>query len=139
MCRKASGAAFRSRVAVPRKNFRWLKGEALLTGYVSSPGTTRTFCKVCGSTLVSLFDAIPQRSGSRWAHLTTIRRFRRLSMYSSARKHRGSKSPINCHSSIASLRQRSPGPTARCPIRSSNCARPSVPRRGVAPATPDRE
>jgi len=56
MCRKATGAAFRSRVAVPRKNFRWLKGEELLTGYVSSPGTTRTFCKVCGSTLASLFD-----------------------------------------------------------------------------------
>ena len=56
MCRKMTGAAFRSRVAVPRKNFRWLKGEDLLTAYVSSPGTTRTFCKFCGSTLVSLFD-----------------------------------------------------------------------------------
>ena len=55
MCRKATGAAFRSRVAVPRKNFRWLQGQDLLTSYASSPGTIRTFCKVCGSTLVSLF------------------------------------------------------------------------------------
>ena len=55
MCRKATGAAFRSRVAVPRKAFRWIQGEHLLTGYASSPGTTRTFCQVCGSTMVSLF------------------------------------------------------------------------------------
>jgi hypothetical protein len=33
MCRKATGAAFRSRLAVPRKNFRWLRGEDLLTHY----------------------------------------------------------------------------------------------------------
>ena len=63
MCREATGAAFRSPVAVPRKNFRWLRGEELLTGYVSSPGTTRTFCKVCGSTLVSLFDDNPATLG----------------------------------------------------------------------------
>jgi hypothetical protein len=63
MCRKATGAAFRSRVAVPRKNFRWLIGERLLTHYVSSPTTTRTFCKVCGSTLVSLFHDNPETLG----------------------------------------------------------------------------
>ncbi|HTY57111.1 MAG TPA: GFA family protein [Candidatus Binataceae bacterium] len=63
MCRKATGAAFRSRVSLPRRNFRWLAGEDLLTGYVSSPGTTRTFCKVCGSTMVSLFDDDPETLG----------------------------------------------------------------------------
>ena len=31
MCRKATGAAFRSRLAVPRKNFRWTTSEDLLT------------------------------------------------------------------------------------------------------------
>ena len=50
-------------MAVPRKNFRWLTGEDFLTGYISSPGTTRTFCKVCGSTLVSLFDDNPETLG----------------------------------------------------------------------------
>ncbi|MGH7779192.1 MAG: GFA family protein [Candidatus Binataceae bacterium] len=60
MCRKMTGAAFRSRVAAPSENFRWTKGEALITRYVSSPGTTRTFCKICGSTLVSLFDDNPK-------------------------------------------------------------------------------
>jgi hypothetical protein len=63
MCRKATGAAYRSRVAVPRKNFRWLTGEDLLTYYDSSPTTTRTFCKVCDSTLVSLFHDDPQTLG----------------------------------------------------------------------------
>jgi hypothetical protein len=62
-CRKATGAAFRSRVAVPAENFRWVSGEDLLTRYVSSPGTIRTFCRVCGSTLVSLFDDNPKTIG----------------------------------------------------------------------------
>ena len=63
MCRKVTGAAFRSRVAVPRKNFRWVAGEDLLTLYASSPTTTRTFCKICGSTLVSLFHDNPETLG----------------------------------------------------------------------------
>ena len=63
MCRKVTGAAFRSRMAVPRNNFRWVTGENLLTYYDSSPTTTRTFCKVCGSTLVSLFHDNPEPLG----------------------------------------------------------------------------
>jgi len=63
MCRKATGAAFRTRVAVPANSFRWVSGEGLLSGYESSPGTTRTFCRVCGSTLVSLFTENPQTIG----------------------------------------------------------------------------
>jgi hypothetical protein len=63
MYRKATGAAFRSRVAVLRKNLRWVTGEGLLTYYDSSPTTTRTFCKVCGSTLVSLFHDNPETFG----------------------------------------------------------------------------
>jgi hypothetical protein len=63
MCRKMTGAAFRSRVAIPSENFRWVEGENLLTRYVSSPGTIRTFCRVCGSILVSLFDDNPKTLG----------------------------------------------------------------------------
>ena len=63
MCRKAHGAAFRSRAAVPAANFRWVQGEALLSGYRSSPGTTRTFCRVCGSNLISVFDDRPEVLG----------------------------------------------------------------------------
>jgi hypothetical protein len=63
MCRKVTGAAFRSRVAVASKNFRWISGEDLLTRYESSPGTIRTFCRVCGATLVSLFSDSPKTLG----------------------------------------------------------------------------
>jgi len=63
MCRKVTGAAFRSRVAVPAKNFRWTSGENLLTRYESSPGNIRTFCRICGSTLVSLFPDNPDSIG----------------------------------------------------------------------------
>jgi len=48
---------------VPAESFRWISGESLLSRYESSPGTTRTFCKVCGSTLVSLFTENPQTIG----------------------------------------------------------------------------
>ena len=63
MCRKVTGAAFRSRVAVPYKNFSWTSGENLLTRYESSPGTLRIFCRVCGATLISLFDDNPNTIG----------------------------------------------------------------------------
>jgi hypothetical protein len=56
MCRKAHGAAFRTRAAVRVADFRWLAGEGLLTHYESSPGEYRTFCRVCGSNLVTKFD-----------------------------------------------------------------------------------
>jgi hypothetical protein len=69
MRRKVTGSAFRSRLAVPRKNFRWLTGEDLLTLDISSPTTTRTFCKVCGSTLVSLFHDNPETLGLRMGTL----------------------------------------------------------------------
>jgi hypothetical protein len=51
MCRKQSGAAFLSAAGVATKNFRWTKGEELLTRYASSPGGERIFCRRCGSTL----------------------------------------------------------------------------------------
>jgi len=38
MCRKAHGAAFRTRAAVRVADFRWIAGEDLLTHYESSPG-----------------------------------------------------------------------------------------------------
>ena len=56
MCRKAHGAAFRTRASVRVADFRWLSGEELLTHYASSPGEQRTFCRVCGSNLVTKFE-----------------------------------------------------------------------------------
>ena len=59
MCRKAHGAAFRSRARVNAADFRWVQGEELVTYYESSPGTHRGFCRVCGSPLLSRFDDHP--------------------------------------------------------------------------------
>src|ERR1700752_2000711 len=56
MCRKAQGAAFRSRARVRAADFRLLAGEDLLTFYESSPGNHRGFCRVCGSPMLTKFD-----------------------------------------------------------------------------------
>jgi len=63
MCRKAHGAAFRTRAAVRRGDFRFTQGESLLTRYESSPGHYRCFCSRCGSPIVSVFDADPSTVG----------------------------------------------------------------------------
>ena len=47
MCRKAHGAAFRTRASVKAADFRWVQGEELITYYESSPGNHRGFCRVC--------------------------------------------------------------------------------------------
>jgi len=59
MCRKFHGAAFRSRARVRSSDFRLMSGEDLLTFFASSPGNYRGFCRVCGSPIVSKFDADP--------------------------------------------------------------------------------
>ena len=59
MCRKAQGAAFRSRASVRSADFRLIAGEELLTFFQSSSGNHRGFCRVCGSPIVSKFDAHP--------------------------------------------------------------------------------
>lgn len=48
-CRKAQGAAFRTRARVRRADFRWIAGEDLLRSHQSSPGFHRGFCGRCGS------------------------------------------------------------------------------------------
>lgn len=51
MCRKAHGTAFGTYGRVPQEAFHFESGEEDVVRYVSSPGTTRTFCGRCGSTL----------------------------------------------------------------------------------------
>jgi hypothetical protein len=63
MCRKAHGAAFRSRARVKADDFRWTQGAELVTYYESSPGNHRGFCRVCGSPLLSRFDHDPRFYG----------------------------------------------------------------------------
>jgi hypothetical protein len=52
-CRKTHGAAFSSVMAVPRKSFKWVRGEGLLRAHESSPGKFRRFCSQCGSHIVA--------------------------------------------------------------------------------------
>jgi len=52
MCRKFHGAAFATIAGVPRSGFRWVEGEHALKGYTAANGTTRTFCRHCGSSLM---------------------------------------------------------------------------------------
>jgi hypothetical protein len=63
MCRKATGAAFRTRARVATSAFRWVRGEDLVSRYESSPGETRTFCRICGATLPTFFRDHPDELG----------------------------------------------------------------------------
>lgn len=55
-CRKAFNAQASAAALVNSKEFNWLKGEALLTSYVGSQGYGLQFCKVCGSTLCTIYN-----------------------------------------------------------------------------------
>lgn len=51
MCQKHTGAAFGTYASVNKESFRWLAGEENLKQYKAENGTTRTFCRNCGSSL----------------------------------------------------------------------------------------
>lgn len=52
-CRKAQGSAFATNGIVAAEHFRLEAGAEALTGYESSPGQTKYFCKHCGSPILS--------------------------------------------------------------------------------------
>jgi len=60
MCRKFHGAAFATIAAAPRTKFRWTDGEDALRGYTAANGTTRTFCRHCGSSLTFTSPRAPE-------------------------------------------------------------------------------
>jgi hypothetical protein len=49
MCRKFHGAAYATIAEAKRRHFRWTAGEELLKDYTADNGTTRRFCRQCGS------------------------------------------------------------------------------------------
>ena len=55
-CRRWHGAAFRTRCFVKSKDFKWVKGEENLSKYHSSINVIKTFCKTCGSSLISMYE-----------------------------------------------------------------------------------
>ena len=52
-CRKAQGSAFATNGIVQTTDFSFKSGEMDLTGYESSPGQVKYFCKHCGSPIIS--------------------------------------------------------------------------------------
>ncbi|HOW97065.1 MAG TPA: GFA family protein [Kiritimatiellia bacterium] len=59
-CRKSSGSAFSSVLAVEAGGFRVVAGEDRVVPYESSPGKFRCFCRTCGS---HVFARAAQRPG----------------------------------------------------------------------------
>ena len=58
-CRKAQGSAFATNGIVESRAFVLPSGEDKLTGYESSPGQVKYFCRICGSPIVSRNAARP--------------------------------------------------------------------------------
>jgi len=58
-CRKSHGAAFATYVEAPWKGFEWLSGKDVLKTYTAASGTRRSFCRICGSTLICWVDRDP--------------------------------------------------------------------------------
>jgi len=51
MCRKFHGAAFATFGEALTENFRWTQGEDCLASFEADNGTTRRFCRNCGSSM----------------------------------------------------------------------------------------
>lgn len=61
MCRRAHGAGFVTWIGVEREKFEITAGAAHLVRYRSSDHGTRSFCGVCGSTLLCESTHSPER------------------------------------------------------------------------------
>lgn len=54
-CRTWGGDAFRSSTKVKAKDFQWLSGENHLARYPASAEVVKTFCRICGTNLISYY------------------------------------------------------------------------------------
>jgi hypothetical protein len=61
-CRRWHGAAFRSRASIRTEQFRWARGEELLSRFTLGKAT-RHFCQVCGSNLITSYADRPEVLG----------------------------------------------------------------------------
>ncbi|MEA3278734.1 MAG: GFA family protein [Pseudomonadota bacterium] len=60
-CRKAQGSASATNGIVAASDFEIVSGADNLTGYESTPGQTKYFCKTCGSPIMSKNKALPDQ------------------------------------------------------------------------------
>lgn len=70
-CRKAQGSAYATNGNVDVKAFKFISGERELTGYKSSPGQTKYFCKHCGSPIISKSKSSPDKVRVRLGTIET--------------------------------------------------------------------
>ena len=63
MCQKQHGAASGPYANVASADLHIVQGAQSITHYVSSPGVTRCFCKVCGSNLTWQLASHSERIG----------------------------------------------------------------------------
>ena len=62
-CRRWHGSAFRSRVVVRTQDFAWTSGQELVSYYDASEFVRKSFCKTCGSNLLTLYPGYPDVYG----------------------------------------------------------------------------
>jgi len=55
-CRKAFSSQASAAAFVEPSEFTWLSGESLLSSYVGQHGYGLQFCKMCGSTICTIFN-----------------------------------------------------------------------------------
>jgi len=60
LCRKAQGSAFATNANVAKDDFNFISGEDNLSHYPSSETHTKSFCKTCGSPIMSRNTASPE-------------------------------------------------------------------------------
>ena len=60
-CRKAQGSAFATNGIIKTTDFNILSGDDAITGYESTPGQTKYFCKRCGSPVMSKTQSSPDQ------------------------------------------------------------------------------
>jgi len=60
LCRKAQGSAFATNANVAKDDFNFTSGEDNLSHYPSSETQTKSFCKTCGSPIMSRNTASPE-------------------------------------------------------------------------------
>lgn len=60
-CRKAQGSAFATNGIVDVESFKFVSGESQLSGYESTPGQIKYFCKNCGSPIMSKNKSRPNQ------------------------------------------------------------------------------
>ena len=60
-CRKAQGSAFATNGNVAVDKFSFISGEEEMTGYESTPGQTKYFCRHCGSPIISKSITAPDK------------------------------------------------------------------------------